>query len=140
LTQRTWQLARGGGLTSGAAPDPLPIDPRVVAAIAPPPKLAPGPGTPEGDGGLTFGPIASGASSLVAFRAADGDADKVATQIAVLAGVFDRASFKITAKGGEKAARAIATAAAAHGVPLARLGVAAADPGIFANVEIMAPP
>src|SRR6185369_4853535 len=38
LTQRTWQLERGGGLTTNAAPDPLPMDARVVSMIAPPPK------------------------------------------------------------------------------------------------------
>jgi hypothetical protein len=141
LTQRTWQLARGGGLTASATPEPLPIDARVVAAIAPPSKVVPpAPPGSEGDGGVVFSTIPSAAAPLVAYRAAEGDTEKIAAQIAFLAGVFDRAAFRISAKGGEKAARVIATAARDKGVPASRLGLAPGEPGVLANVEILAPP
>jgi hypothetical protein len=139
LTQRTWQLARGGGLTTSAAPEPLPVDARIASAIAP--AWSP-PAKPEDapDAGLVFGPLESGGAAILAYRATEGDLEKAAAQIAFLAGVFDRAGFKITAKGGDKAARALATAAHARGVPLGRLAVAGTEPGIFANVEIVSPP
>jgi hypothetical protein len=141
LTQRTWQLARGGGLVSAPAPEPLPIDARVVTAIAPPPKeAAPPPPAFDGDGGVAFGPIPAGAVPIVAYRAVEGDADRVASQIAFLAGVFDRGVFRIAAKGGERAARGIAGTAREKGVAAGRLGVAAADPGILASVEVLSPP
>jgi hypothetical protein len=140
LAERTWQLARGGGVTAGTAPDPLPIDPRIVAAVAPPPRPAPAEPT-AADGGVVFGPIPTGAASLVVDRAkeAEGDPEKVAGRVAFLAGVFDHAAFRIAAKGGEKAARPIAAAAHDKGVPASRLGVATADPGIFASIEVVAP-
>ncbi len=141
LTQRTWQVARGGGITAAAAPDPLPIDARIVSTIAPPPKELPAPAVGEGDGGVTFGPLPSGAVPMVAYRAVDGDADKVASQIAFLATVFERGVFKITAKGGDKAAKAIATAARDKGVAASRLATASGEPlGAFAAVEVLSPP
>lgn len=139
LMTRTWQLARGAGLATSAAPDPLPVDTRVLTAIAPPPKDAPAAG--EADAGAAFGPIPTGSVPLVMYRATDGDADKVATQIHFLSGVFERASFKVQAKGGEKAAKAIAAAAVAKGVPAARLGTMAGEPaGAVAAVELLSPP
>lgn len=142
LMTRTWQLARGAGLATAAAPDPLPIDTRVLTAIAPPPKDTPAPEAPEGDAGADkLGPLPAGAVPLVAYRATDGDAEKVATQIHFLSGVFERAFFKIQAKGGEKAAKAIAVAARDKGVPAARLAAIAGEPpGVVANVELLAPP
>jgi hypothetical protein len=142
LMTRTWQLERGAGIASAAAPDPLPIDTRVINAVAPPPKDAPAPAAPEGDAGADkLGPLPTGAVPLVAYRATDGDADKVAAQIYFLSGVFERASFKVQAKGGDKAAKAIAAAARDKGVPAARLATVAGDPpGAVANVEILAPP
>jgi hypothetical protein len=140
LAQRTWQLERSAGLTANAAPEPLPIDARVVSMIAPPP-VAPAPSpAAEGDGGLTFGSIPSGAVPLLSYRAVDGDAEKAAGQIALLAGVFERAYFKISAKGGEKAARTIATAAHDKGVLTTRLVTTTADAATVASVEIIAPP
>ncbi len=143
LTQRTWQLSRGGGIASAPAPEPLPIDPRIVAQIAPPPKPVPVPAAPaaDADGGVAFGPIASGAVPLVAYRAVDGDAEKVVAQIAFLSAVFDRGVFRITAKGGDKAAKAIASGAREKGVSAARLGTTTAEPqGAFAVVEVLSPP
>jgi hypothetical protein len=141
LTQRTWQLARGAGIASAAAPDPLPIDARVVSMIAPPPKdVAPTPAV-EGDAGVSFGPVPAGSVSNVAYRAVDGDADKVASQIAFLAAVFERGVFKVTAKGGDKAAKAIAGAARDKGVAATRLATAPGEPqGAFAVVEVLSPP
>lgn len=141
LTQRTWQVARGGGMTAAAAPDPLPIDARVVSMIAPPPKEVPAPPAPEGDAGVSFGPLPAGAVPNVAYRAVDGDADTVAAQIAFLAAVFERGVFKITAKGGEKAAKQIASAARDKGVSSARMATGPGEPqGAFAVVEVLSPP
>src|SRR4029079_3537960 len=107
--------ARGGGLTANAAPEPLPIDARVVSMIAPPPKDATPPPAADADAGA-FGPAPTGSVPLVAYRAVDADAEKVATQIVFLSGVFERAVFRVAAKGGEKAARAIANLARDKGV------------------------
>ncbi len=65
----------------------------------------------------------------------------MATQIVFLSGVFERAVFKVTAKGGEKAAKAIAAAARDKGLAGSRLGTAAGEPpGAFAAVELLTPP
>jgi hypothetical protein len=150
LTQRTWQLARAGGLTSSAAPDPLPIDGRVAKAIgvvapAPPPAPAPAPEADGGkaDAGAAFPAPPTGATAILVYRApADATAETVANQIAFLAGVFDRAAFRVSAKGGEKAARAIATEASdKHAIARTRLATANAEPaGTLASVEILALP
>jgi hypothetical protein len=141
LTQRTWQLARGGGLVTSAAPEPLPVDARIVAAIAPAPKPPAIPPPLDGDAGVSFGPIPAGAVPLVVHRAAEGDATAVAAQIHFLSGVFERDVFRIAAKGGAKAALEIATAAYERGVPASRLATVAAEPqGAFATVEILSPP
>jgi hypothetical protein len=138
LAQTTWRVARGGGLASAAAPDPLPIDARIVSMIGAPPKDRP---APEADAGAPFGPLPSGATLQVSYRATEGDADKVASQIAFLAGVFERGVFKITAKGGDKAAKAIAAAARDKGVSLHRLATAPGEPqGVFAVVDVLSPP
>ena len=69
------------------------------------------------------------------------DADTVAAQIWLLSGVFERAVFKVTAKGGAKAATAIAAAARDKGVAATRLATAPAEPqGAFAVVDVLAPP
>jgi hypothetical protein len=78
LTQRTWTLARGGGLTTGAAPDPLPIDARIVTAIAPPPSAASHPA--DGDAGAdagagAFAPLPAGSTPLVVYRVTDAQSD-----------------------------------------------------------------
>ncbi|MBX3221026.1 MAG: hypothetical protein KF795_10950 [Labilithrix sp.] len=144
LTQRTWQLARGGGILTTAAPEPLPIDARVVSLIAPPPKDAPPPAVApaDGDGGTAFGPLPAGTVPQIAYRSVEGDADRVAGQIAFLAAVFERAAFKVTAKGGDKAAAAIAAAAHGKGVAASRLSVAAGEPSdrAFAVVEVLSLP
>lgn len=138
LAQRTWRLARGAGLAS-AAPEPLPIDGRIAAAIAPPPKER-GPAG-AADAGASFGSIPSGATALVAYRAASDDAAEIAAQIAFLSGVFERALFEIRAKGGERSARAIASAALAKGVAGARLVTSPDEPrGASAVVVLLSPP
>ena len=105
--------------------------------MAPRPSEAPA----DGDAGVSFGPLPAGAVAQVAYRAVDGDAEKVASQIAFLADVFERGVFKITAKGGDKAARAIAAAAHEKGVAVARLAVAPGEPqGAFAVVDVLSPP
>jgi hypothetical protein len=79
----------------------------------------------------------------VLYRApADANADAVVAQIGFLAGVFDRAAFRVSAKGGEKAARAIATQAQGRfELPATRIAVAGGEPaGAFATVEILALP
>ncbi|HVJ92555.1 MAG TPA: hypothetical protein VM580_22290, partial [Labilithrix sp.] len=128
LTQRTWRLARAGGITAAAAPEPLPIDARIVSAIAPPPKDSSSTPPVEGDAGVTFGRVPAGAVPLVAYRAPEGEHDKVAEQIAFISGVFERAVFKVTAKGGEKAAKAIALASYDRGVSPSRLMTAPGEP------------
>ena len=136
LMQRTWQLARAGGLTTSAAPDPLPIDPRAVT----PPKQTPTAG--DADAGA-FGPVPTGATPLVLYRAdTASDANAVAAQIGFLSGVFERAVFRISAKGGDKAAKNIASMARdKYEVSSSRLATVAAEPqGAFAAVEILSPP
>ncbi len=144
LTQRTWQLARAGGLTTSAAPDPLPIDMRIGNAVSPPPAAPAHDAAGEADAGAAFAPAPANATLLVAYRATDATADvaSVAAQIGFLAGVFDRAVFRVSAKGGEKAARTIAAAARdKNDVPASRLATAPGEPqGAFATVEILAPP
>ncbi len=141
LTQRTWQLARGGGLVTSAAPEPLPIDARIVKAIAPAPKPAATVAPLDADGGVPFGPIPAGAVPLVVHRVVEGDAAAVAAQIHFLSGVFEREAFRIGAKGGAKTAEAIAIAAYELGVPASRLATVASEPqGASATVEILSPP
>lgn len=146
LMQRTWQLAKAGGLTTAGAPDPLPIDPR-IATIAPAP---PSPkSSPESDGGAdagaaTFAPLPPGATPVVLYRAVDPSADNasVVSQIGFLSAVFERAAFRVSAKGGEKSARAIATMARdKYSLPATRLATVTAEPaGAFATVEILSLP
>lgn len=154
LAQRTWTLARAGGLTTGVAPTPLPIDERIAVAIAPaPPAPAAGGGgaaTATGaavgtaDGGA-FAALPASATPLLVYRAVDAgsDAATVAAQIGFLASVFEHGAFRVTAKGGDKAARAIA-AAARDGFNVApnRLATAAGEPkdGAFASVEVLSLP
>jgi hypothetical protein len=139
LVSRTWQLARAGGLTTSAAPDPLPIDARATAGGAATPAPSPG----DADAGA-FGPVPAGATPLVLYRAVDSaaDATAVAAQIGFLAGVFERAVFRISAKGGDKAAKNIAGIARdKYAVPASRLATVATEPlGALAAVEILAPP
>jgi len=144
LTQKTWSLARAGGLTTSAAPTPLPIDERIALSIAP----APAPRhAPEGDGAAdagAFAPLQAGTTPLLVYRAVDAqtDAAAVAAQIGFLAGVFEHAAFRVTAKGGDKAARAIAAQARdKFDVAQSRLATAAGEPaGAFASVEIVSLP
>lgn len=138
LMQRTWQLARAGGLTTSAAPDPLPIDARATAGGA----AKPTPGAGDADAGA-FGPVPTGATPLVVYRAdTASDANAVAAQIGFLSGVFERAVFRVSAKGGDKAAKNIAGIARdKYEVPSTRLATVAAEPqGAFAAVEILSPP
>lgn len=144
LMHRTWQLARAAGITAVAAPSPLPIDARIVATIAPP-KMAPQTSEAraegEGDAGVRFGPLPAGAVAQLAYRAVDGDAAQVANEIVFLAGVFERGVFKISVKGGDKAARAIAQDAHQRGVAAARLATMTVEPsGAFAVVYVLSPP
>jgi hypothetical protein len=145
LTQKTWTLARAGGLTTSAAPSPLPIDERVALAIAPAPapKHAAEGDTSGADAGA-FAALPSGTTPLVVYRAVDAqtDAAAVAAQIGFLAGVFEHAAFRVTAKGGDKAARAIAAQARdKFDVPASRLATTAGEPaGAFASVEIVSLP
>lgn len=148
LMTRTWQLAKAGGLTTAGAPDPLPVDGRIVASIAPAPPTPPH--APEGDGGgpdagvASFAPLAAGATTLVVYRAVDPSADSasVAAQIGFLSAVFEKAAFRVSAKGGEKAARAIATQARDRfSLPANRLATVTAEPtGAFATVEVVSLP
>lgn len=139
VLQKTWQLARAGGLTTSAAPDPLPID---LWAKTVPPKQTPPAG--DADAGAAFGAVPVGATPLVLYRAVDTatDANAVAAQIGFLAGVFERAVFRISAKGGDKAAKNIAGIARdKYEMPASRLATVGTEPpGAFAAVEILAPP
>lgn len=141
LLTRTWQLARAGGLTTNGAPETLPTDAKIVTSIAP----ASAPEVPKAEGidaGAPLPTAPAGATPLVAYRVAEGDAEKVAAQIGFLSGVFERGIFRISAKGGDKAARAIATAAREKfALPAARFATVNAEPqGAFAVVEILSPP
>jgi len=150
LTQRTWSLTRAAGSTPSSAASPLPIDARIVTAIAPappaPPAPTPDPGAADGGaaGGAAFVPLPAGTTPLVVYRAVDptGDVDGVALQIGFLAGVFENAAFRVSAKGGEAAARSIAAAARdRHAVPSRRLSTVRVEPtGAFAVVEVLALP
>ena len=115
LAQRTWMLARAGGLTTSAAPSPLPIDERIAAV-----DRAGAAAEARARGRCAARPtrarsrrFPTGTTPLVVYRAVDpqSDAASVAAQIGFLAGVFEHAAFRVTAKGGEKAARAIAAQA-----------------------------
>ncbi|MDB4945502.1 MAG: hypothetical protein JWP97_5036 [Labilithrix sp.] len=145
LAQRQWALARAGGLTSSAAPSPLPVDERIVTVIAPAPS-ARGPSPDAADGGADAGAFAAlpaGTTPLLTYRAEpSSDAAAVVAQIGLLSGVFERAAFRITAKGGEKAARLLAaTARDRFELPAARLATANGEPaGAFAVVEVLALP
>ncbi len=144
LLQRTWQLERAAGIVSSAAPEPLPIDARAATAIAPaPPEKQHGDSGEADAGAAAFAPIPTGATTLVVYRApGDANADAVAAQIAFLAGVFERASFRVTAKGGDKAAKAIAVLARdKQGVAKERLATGSGEPqGTPASVEVLALP
>ncbi|MCL2726471.1 MAG: hypothetical protein FWD69_18785 [Polyangiaceae bacterium] len=145
LMQRTWQLARASGLTQGAEPEPLPIDARITTALAM--DAAP----PAGDA-LNASVTDAGASApfavrttpLIVYRARGNqiDAAGVAGEIAFLASVFEHATFRVAAKGGEKSARAItAIAQDRFGVSAARLATARGEPkGVFASVDIFDAP
>lgn len=145
VLQRTWQLARGGGLATSAAPDPLPIDARVVAGLGlatPTAKDAADAGDADA-GVLAFAALPAGVTPLVVYRAdATSDAAAVAARIGFLSNVFERAAFRVSAKGGEKSARAIATMAKERfDVPMARLATTTTEPqGTMASVEIVALP
>jgi hypothetical protein len=142
LAARTWQLARGGGLTTNAAPDPLPIDPRIVRALGVLPTAAPAPAAEDADAGVTLGAPPRNATPLVVYRAdeASADAAEVARTVSFLAAVFPRAALRVSAKGGAKAARAIAEDAARLGAGQ-RISVSATEPaGAFAAVEVLSPP
>ncbi len=135
LAQRTWQLARGGGLTATAAPEPLPIEPRIVKALGA--SLAGESPAPAGASGAAFGSIAKDATLLVVHRVVEGDVAQAASAIELLSEIFPRASFRVRAKGGQKAARAIAEQAAAR-VPAGRIAVAPGEPrGAFAAVDVV---
>lgn len=150
IAQRTWLLARAGGLTTSAAPSPLPIDERIATAIGPTPVLTPSHGAT--DSGAPGASDAGGASALPAgsvpllvYRAVDAgaDASAVTTQIGFLSGVFDRAAFRITAKGGDKAAKAIAASVREkYDLPSSRVTTANGEPagGAFASVEVISLP
>src|SRR5690606_5633643 len=74
LTARTWQLARAGGLTTGGAPEPSPLEPRVVRALG----LTPAPSTaPAGDldAGIALGSPPRNATPLLVYRVDEGSAD-----------------------------------------------------------------
>lgn len=138
VMQRTWLLARGGGLVTGGAPEPLPIDARMVESMPAPKALTSTPSPAEAGG---FGPLPTSVTAMVTYRAIDGDAEKVATEMAFLAGVFERANFRVSAKGGEKAARSIVASARDKGVAANRLGTSPAEPqGAFAAVDVLSPP
>jgi hypothetical protein len=148
LTQRTWSLARAAGLTTNAAPEALPIDARIVTALAPsgaaPPRATDGDAGGADAGTGAFAPLPTGATPLVLYRAVEAQADaaSVAAQIGFLAAIFEHAAFRVTAKGGEKAARVIANAARERfDLPAARLATGTGEPaGAFAAVEILALP
>ena len=70
------------------------------------------------------------------------DVAAVAAQIGFLSGVFERSAFRVMAKGGEKAARIIATATRDRfDLSPARLATLPGEPkGAFAVVEVLALP
>ncbi|MCL2779506.1 MAG: hypothetical protein FWD73_16060 [Polyangiaceae bacterium] len=148
LMRRTWQLARGAGLTPGAEPEPLPIDARVATALGSEPSAAsPAPPTPTAPESGDFARIPAKATPLIVYRAgaapvATADAASVADEIGFLASVFERAVFRVKAKGGEKQARVIAAMVRDRfDVPAARLATASGEPKTgIASVEVLAVP
>jgi hypothetical protein len=89
-------------------------------------------------------PLPSGLTPLLVYRATEpgADAASVTAQIGFLASVFERAAFRVSAKGGEKVAKTIAlNARDAFTLPTSRLAVATSEPaGAFATVEIFSLP
>jgi hypothetical protein len=135
LFQRTWQLARGAALTTISAPDPLPVDERILAAIGglrPPLETPPAPSA--------IGAVPAGSTPILVVRSSTSDG--ILTELQLLSGVFGRAVFRVSAKGGEKAALAVATTAmAARKVDGARLAAARSEPkDAFVSIEILLPP
>ncbi|HSO37721.1 MAG TPA: hypothetical protein VLT33_34580, partial [Labilithrix sp.] len=113
--------------------------------IAPAPPATPGresAGDAGADAGV-FAALPAGTTALVVYRAdPTADAATVIAQIGFLSGVFERAAFRVSAKGGDKAARAIAAAARDRfDLPASRLATAGGEPpGAFAVVEVLALP
>jgi hypothetical protein len=141
LTQRTWRLARGGGFTSSPTPEPLPIDARIASLVAPTPKVVDSGTSPSDADAGAFGVVSSGAVTTIVYRATEADAAEVASELSFLAAVFDRAVFKISAKGGDKTAKAIANDVRDRGVAQKRLVTSAAEPqGAFAVVDVLSSP
>lgn len=139
LMQRMWLLARGAGFTTSGAPEAMPIDGRVLEGD---PAPAPRPGD-EADAGVGSS-VSPRATSLLVYRVADPAANPadVAREIGLLGEMFERASFRIAARGGEKAARGIAAAAqTTYALPAARLSVSKGEPaGLFAATDVLALP
>jgi hypothetical protein len=134
LFAREWKSFRDAGALTSPAPAGSVVASWVYAKAFPtPPARVPGP------------PVASpepSASTLLAHRVPKGDADAVAGDIALLAGVFERSPLRITARPASLAKDAADAAAAKYGIPSSRIVVtpgALAD-GSTALIEVLAAP
>ncbi len=142
-----WSLAREGGLTTTATPDPLPIDTRVVKAlgVAAPPAREPPPELAADAGAPTFAPAPASATPLFVVRdpgipattpkgkaPSATDLGTLATgaapELVSLAALFPSAVLRVSSPTGEKNARVFAGAAQNAGVPVARLATTASVP------------
>lgn len=146
LMQRTWQLARAARLTTMGAPEPLPIDARIVDAVAPAPVDSTNAHAADADADAgAWATVPAKATVLVIDRVIDPQAtvESVGNELSFLATVFDRATFRVTAKGGEKAAlAAVGLAVERFGVPRDRLATTQREPSdnAFASIEVLTLP
>jgi hypothetical protein len=131
LFEREWRLFKEiGALTS-----PMPPVADVIAVVTPssPPPARPAAASPSAD---------SGARTLLAHRVQKGDAEAVAREIALLAGVFDRSGIRITARPAALAQAAATAASEGHSIKSDRIVVAPgslSDTGV-ALIEVLAAP
>lgn len=134
LFERDWRLFKEAGMLTSPMPavDGIVVTPalRLLAGV---PSGRPPSTPPAGD---------PAAATLLAHRVVKGDAEAVATEIALLADVFERSGIRVTARPPSLAQAAAAAASDGHGVKSERIVVAPgalADGGV-ALVEVLAAP
>jgi hypothetical protein len=134
LFGRDWRLLREAGMLTSPAPS--------GAVVAAQPFLRAFPSPPERPAPPAVAPPDASARALLARRFARGDAEAVATEIAWLAGVFERSPLRVTARPASLAKDAADFASDHRGVKNDRIVVtttALADSGV-AVVEVLAAP
>lgn len=137
LVARLWSVERAGGLVSIEAPSPAPIDLRIAKELAPSAAAA----NDQEDGGApTYPAFPTNGLTLLTYRGADVDA--ASGDFQKYGPMFPRAAFRVSAKGGKKAADALVkdwTAGAAFRPE--RFATTTTEPkGAAVTVEILSRP